>query len=196
MITPPDLTDSDNVASGEAPSAAQTPAIIHLPHLPPPESTQPKRRNGRPVSTKPGSQINRRPRVDNPKDRVITFRCTAAEYELFETRSKAAGLAIGPYLRQRETGTEGPRSRRNPSEATKLLAQILGQMGKRGSNLNQAARALNEINLSAQDGEGRDRLADRIEEMMELHRQAIAEHRECVVDIMRALGLRPDADHY
>ena len=90
----------------------------------------------------------------------------------------------------------GPRVHRSPSEATKLWRKILGQMGKRGSNLNQAARALNEINLVSQDGEGRDRLAERIEEMVELHRQAIAEHRECVAAIMRALGLRPDADHY
>jgi hypothetical protein len=69
-------------------------------------------------------------------------------------------------------------------------------MGKRGSNLNQAARALNEINLLAGDGESSDRLAERVEEMTELHRQAIAEHRECVAAILRALGLRPDADRY
>jgi hypothetical protein len=69
-------------------------------------------------------------------------------------------------------------------------------MGKRGSNLNQAARALNEINLAAGDGERRDRLADRIDGMVQLHRQAIAEHRSCVAAIMRALGLRPDADHH
>jgi hypothetical protein len=196
MTTSPDMTDFDEVLSGEAPPAAQTPAIIQLPYQPAPEPPQPRRRNGRPVSTRPGSQVNRRPRVTDPKDRVITFRCTAAEHELFETRAKAGGLAIGPYLRQRETGTAGPRSRRSPSEATKLLAQILGQMGKRGSNLNQAARSLNEINLVSRDGEGRDRLADRIEEMVELHQQAIAEHRECVAAIMKVLGLRPDADHY
>src|SRR4051794_28052853 len=95
------------------------------------------RRNGRAVSTRPGSQVSRRPRVQDPKDRVISFRCTSAEYELFAARSKAAGLAIGPYLRQRETGSPGPRAQRRPSEAAKLLAQILGQIGRRGSNLNQ-----------------------------------------------------------
>jgi hypothetical protein len=35
-----------------------------------------------------------------------------------------------------------------------------------------------------------------IEEMAALHREAIAEHRECLAAVMRALGLRPDADHY
>jgi len=190
------MSAPEHGGSEEAAPAGEAPAIIYLPHLPPPAKPAPARRNGRPVSTKPGSQISRRRRVEDPKSRVITFRCTAPEYEMFEARAKAAGLAIGPYLRQRETGSSGPRSHRNPSEATKLLSQILGQMGKRGSNLNQGARALNQINLVAGDGEGRDRLAERIEDLAELHRRAIAEHRECVAAIMRALGLRPDADHY
>ena len=77
-----------------------------------------------------------------------------------------------------------------------MLAQILGQMGKRGSNLNQAARALNEIAILAAEGEGGDRLGERIGDIVEPLRQAITEHRECTAAIMRALGLRPDADHY
>jgi hypothetical protein len=176
--------------------ASEAPAIIELPYLPPPVEPAPQRRNGRPVSTKRGSQISRRRRVADPKSEVITFRCTAAEYELFEVRATAAGLAIGPYLRQRETGTTGPRAHRNPSAATKLLAQLLGQLGKAGSNLNQGTRALHRIAFVAGDGEGRDRLAELVDDMAVLHRQAIAEHRECVAAIMRALGLRPDADHY
>jgi len=88
----------------------RSPAIIELPYLPPPVEPALQRRNGRPVSTKRGSQISRLRRVADPKSEVITFRCTAAEYELFEVRATAAGLAIGPYLRQRETGTTGPRA--------------------------------------------------------------------------------------
>jgi hypothetical protein len=105
-------------------------------------------------------------------------------------------MSVSDYMHIALWGRPSPRARRVPSEATKLLAQILGQMGKRGSNLNQTARALNEINLAARDGEGGDQLAHRIDEMMALHRQALAEHRECVAAIMWALGLRPDADHY
>ena len=78
----------------------------------------------------------------------------------------------------------------------KLLSQILGQMGKRGSNLNQGIRALHQINIVAGEGETRDRLAELIDELAERHREAIAEHRECVAAILRALGLRPDADNY
>jgi hypothetical protein len=182
-------------SEGAAP-AGEAPAIIYLPHLPPPTEPIPQRRNGRPISTKPGSQISRRRRVADPKDRVITFRCTVAEYELLETRATAMGLAIGPYLRQRETGTTGPRAHRNPGEATKLLSQILAQLGKSGSNLNQGIRAVHQINIVAGEGEKRDRLAELIDDMAERHRQAIAEHRECVAAILRALGLRPDADHY
>jgi hypothetical protein len=185
------------VGPDEAPSVARDPATIELPYQPlAPEEPVPARRNGRPVSTKRGSQINRRPRVADPKSRVITFRCTADEYDLLEARSAAAGLAIGPYLRQRETGSAGPRAHRNPSEATKLLAQILGQLGKSGGNLNQGTRALHQLNIVAGDGEARDRLAGRIDDLAKEHRQAIGEHRECVAAIMRALGLRPDADHY
>lgn len=88
--------------------ASEAPAIIELPYLLPPVEPALQRRNGRPVSTKRGSQISRLRRVADPKSEVITFRCTAAEYELFEVRATAAGLAIGPYLRQRETGTTGP----------------------------------------------------------------------------------------
>jgi hypothetical protein len=181
----------------EAPPSSEAPAVIPLPPPVEPERAERVlRRNGRLVSTKPGSQVSRRRRVKDPKDRVISFRCTDAEYEMFETRATAAGLAIGPYLRLRETGNPGPRAQRKPSEAVKLLAQLVGQMGKRGSNLNQGARALNQINIVAGDGEGRDRLAELIEEMAALHREAITEHRECVAAVMRALGLRPDADHY
>jgi hypothetical protein len=190
-MSAPEFVDID-----EAPPASQAPAIIELPYLPPPTEPVPQRRNGRPISMKRGAQISRRRRVDDPKDRVITFRCTVGEFELFEGRATAAGLAIGPYLRQRETGTTGPRAHRNPSEATKLLAQLLGQLGKAGSNLNQGTRALHQINIAAGDGEGRDRLAELVDDMAALHREAIGEHRECVAAIMRALGLRPDADHY
>lgn len=190
------MSTPEFVEIDEAPPASQAPAIIELPYRPPPVEPAAQRRNGRPISTKPGSQISRRRRVADPKDRVITFRCTVAEYEMFETRATAAGLAIGPYLRQRETGTTGPRAHRNPNEATKLLTQILGQLGKAGSNLNQGTRTLHRINIVAGDGEGRDRLAELVGDMAALHRDAISEHRECVAAIMRSLGLRPDADHY
>jgi hypothetical protein len=192
------MTTPDFIADNEAPAEplARDPNTIELPYLPSPEQPVAVRRNGRLVSTKPGSQVSRRPRVPDPKSRVITFRCTAEEYAVFEARAAAANLAIGPYLRQREMGTPGPRAHRNPSEATKLLSQLLGQLGKSGSNLNQATRALHQINIAAGEGEGRDRLAEQIEDLAERHREAIAEHRECVAAILRALGLRPDADHY
>ena len=72
----------------------------------------------------------------------------------------------------------------------------LAQMGKRGSLLNQGIRAFHQINIVAGEGETRDRLAELIDDLAEQHRAAIAEHRECVAAILRALGLRPDADNY
>jgi hypothetical protein len=191
MITPPDLTAADHVSSGEAAPASQTPAVIELPYLPPAiESDATTSRKGR-----RGRHHGPRPAVD-PRSAWLTTRTTPEFLAKVRADAKAAGMPLSDYMHLALSGRSSPRARRIPSETTKILAQIVGQMGKRGSNLNQAARALNEINLASQDGEGRDGLADRIEEMMELHRQAIAEHRECVAEIMRALGLRPDADHY
>ena len=186
MTTPPDIPASEEVLHGEAPPAARTPAVIELPYLPPPAPATPQKR---------GRHFGPRP-VANPRSARLDIRCTPAVRAKAEAAAKAQGISVAGYVESLIDDHPGPRVHRSPSEATKLLAQILGQMGKRGSNLNQAARSLNEINLVSQDGEGRDRLANLIEDMMELHRQAIAEHRECVAAIMRALGLRPDADHY
>jgi len=101
-------------------------------------------------------------------------------------------LSLADYLHTRLGGSPGPRARRMPSDTTKVLARLAAQMGRPGSNLNQGARALNRIAIAAEEVTQRDRLANTIEDMAELHRQAIAEHRECLAAVMRALGMRPD----
>jgi hypothetical protein len=148
---------------------------------------EPRARRGRHFGPRP---------VDDPRSARLDIRCTPAVRAKAEAAAQAAGISVAGYMAVLINGQPGPRTHRNPSEATKLLAQLRGEMGKRGSNLNQGARALNEIAIAAGEGEGRDRLAERIEDMVELYRQAIAEHRECTAAIMRALGLRPDAGHY
>lgn len=167
----------------EPPSASQAPAIIHLPYLPPP--SEHKRR---------GQHYGPRP-VEDPRSAWLTTRTTPEFLAKVRADAKAADLPVSDYIHVALGGMPSPRARRNPSEATKVLAQLLGQMGKRGNNLNQGARALNQIAIAAGEGAGQDRLAELIEEMADLHRQAIAEHRECVTAILRAMGLRPDADH-
>jgi hypothetical protein len=177
------MTAPEIVGFDEAPSASQAP-------LPPPAEPSVAGR-----TTRRGRHFGPRP-VDDPRSTWLTTRTTPEFLTKVRADAKAAGLPLSDYMHVALGGSPSPRARRTPSEATKMLAQLRGEMGKRGSNLNQGARALNEIGILAGEGAGRDRLAELIEGMAELHRQAIAEHRECTAAIMRALGLRPDADHY
>jgi hypothetical protein len=186
MISPPDSSASKSALPAEVSPASSTPAIIEMPGAPLSEPPKAQRR---------GRHFGPRP-VADPRSARLDMRCTRAVRAKAETAAKAQGISVAGYVASLIDDRPAPRVHRNPSETMKLLAQILGQMGKRGSNLNQAARALNEISRASGDGERRDRLADRIEETAQLHRQAVAEHRACVAAIMRALGLRPDADHH
>jgi hypothetical protein len=185
------MTAPEPAGSDETPPASQAPSIIYLPHVPPPAARAPAGRG-----TRRGRHFGPRPVADPLDAWLPPTRCTKAQRRQADTEAATAGMSLNGYVRLKMFGNAGPRVHRNPSEAMKLLAQLRGEMGRRGSNLNQGARALNEIAILAGDGEGSDRLVERIDDMTELHRQAIAEHRECVAAIMRALGLRPDADHY
>lgn len=168
------------------------PATIRLPHLPPPADHVPEQRKS---ETRRGRHFGPRPVID-PRIARLDLRCTPAVRAKAEAAAKSAGISVAGYVASLIEGQPGPRTHRSPSEATKLLSQILGQMGKRGSNLNQGIRALHQINIVAGEGETRDRLGELIDDLAERHREAIAEHRECVAAILRALGLRPDADNY
>jgi Mobilization protein NikA len=191
-MSAPEFVDFDDDAPEQSP--ARDPNTIELPHLPPPAGyAQPPRKKG---ETRRGRHFGPRP-VDDPLDAWLPpTRCTQAQRAQADAEAKDAGMSLNGYVRWRMFGTAGPRTHRNPTEATKLLSQILGQLGKSGGNLNQGIRALHQLNIVAGEGEGRDRLAELIEDMAEQHEQAIAEHRECVAAILRALGLRPNADHY
>jgi hypothetical protein len=186
MTLPPDNPAANDTLHDEASPVGSAPAIIEMPDL---TLSSPARAQRR------GRHFGPRPVVD-PRSARLDMRCTPAVRAKAQTAAKAQGISVAGYVASLIDVRPAPRVHRSPDEATKLLAQILGQMGKRGSNLNQTARALNEINSAAENGERRDRLAEQIEGIAQLHRQAVAEHRACVAAIMRALGLRPDADHH
>lgn len=78
-----------------------------------------------------------RPRVENPKDRRLNLRCTAAQFTDLDAAASRAGLSIGAFLRAKAFGTPGPRAARRPSVELAELARLLGQIGKLGSNVNQ-----------------------------------------------------------
>ncbi len=86
-----------------------------------------------------------RKRVAEAKDRFITVRCTASDYEIIAGGSEAAGLSIGGFLRALGTGSPGPRAVRRPTVDRVMLAQLLGEIGKLGSNVNQITKLANTV---------------------------------------------------
>jgi hypothetical protein len=173
----------------EAPPATEAPEIIELP---PPA---PLRRNGRAVSTKPGSQISRRRKVEDPRSERIDLRVTPRQRAGIKAAAADAGLSMAAFICERTLGGTAPRAQRRASEAMKALAQTRGEMSRRGGNLNQCAKNLNIIGRLAGEGTGDGRLHEMVAEMLELYRAAIAENRATCALIDRALGLRPADDH-
>lgn len=91
-----------------------------------------------PVARKARSGSETRQRPARP-----AMRCSAAELAQLEQRAERAGMTVGAYMRHQCLGEAGPRAVRRPPVERKALAQLLGQLGKCGSNVNQIARALN-----------------------------------------------------
>ncbi len=84
-----------------------------------------------------------RPRVVDAKTSSISVRCTATERTTIDETAAQAGLSVGAYLRALALGKPGPRARRRPPIEREKLAQLLGHLGKIGSNINQLAHAYN-----------------------------------------------------
>lgn len=127
-----------------------------------------------------GRHFGPRP-VEDPLDAWLPpTRCTKAQREQADADATQAGMSLNGFVRRRMFGTAGPRVHRKPGEATKLLAQILAQLGWRGSNLNQIAHRFNMLDIPPPAELG----------------AAIAEHRACVATIMRALEQNPDGSDY
>ena len=74
----------------------------------------------------------------------VKTRLTPGELAELTAMADRAGMTTGAFLRAAAFGSPGVRSqRRLPVDAT-LLRQVLGHLGRIGSNLNQIARRLNE----------------------------------------------------
>ena len=74
---------------------------------------------------------------------MLPTRWTPAEHEQLSQRARRAGLSRAAFIRLKTLGDEGPRSQKRPSKERRDLAQLLGELGKIGSNINQIARHLN-----------------------------------------------------
>jgi hypothetical protein len=105
---------------------------------------------------------------------IVTFRATAGEREELILAADRAGLSVGSYVRGRALVQPTTRAVRRPTVERAALSQILAQLGKAGSNLNQIARALNA---------GGDERADLA--------AAIDEFRAACAAVLQAMGKRP-----
>ena len=77
------------------------------------------------------------------KTRAVTSRYDAQEYAELEEAASRAGLTRASYQRIQSLSEPKTRSTRRAPIERELLARVLGQLGKIGSNLNQIAHAAN-----------------------------------------------------
>jgi Mobilization protein NikA len=175
----------------EPPPASEAPAMIHLPPLAPPTGRETGTALGEAIKPRKGRHFGPRP-VADPRSARFEMRCTPALLEKARAQAKAAGISVAGYVEGLIDGAAGPRVHRNVTELEKRVAQLRAEMGKSGSNLNQTAKAHNEIRtIAALDGLSAARLAQ-LDEQGALLRQAIADHREACAAIMVFFGMRPD----
>jgi hypothetical protein len=73
----------------------------------------------------------------------IGFRATDGERAAAKVAADRAGLTVSAYARAQMLAEPVMRATRRPSADMAALAQVLAQLGKCGSNLNQIARVLN-----------------------------------------------------
>ena len=187
------MTDAPEHIADPAP-ASEARADIHLP--PPADPAPAERPKRQRRDGEAGRHFGPHP-VDDPRTARFDVRCTPTFRARIVAAAKAAGLSLSAFVCARLGDTPGPRAHRNPTELIRAIVQLAAQMAKRGGLLNQGIHALHVIKLEAPEATSRDRLADLLEEAMELFRPAIADHREACAANLRALGLRPgDADSY
>jgi hypothetical protein len=130
-----------------------------------------------PAPRRRGRHYGARP-VRDPRSFRLDLRVTPAQNEAMRDAAQKAGLSLTAFICQQALGAPVSRMRRNPSPDTVLLAKVLAQMGKAGSNLNQIAHRMNEY-----DFEGIPELLV----MQAEHAEALAQHREVCEAILAAL---------
>lgn len=77
------------------------------------------------------------------RQKQIKIRCTADEFNAAAAKAAESGYTVAAYARAAILGDAGPRAQRRLSVDAQLLRQVLAQLGKYGSNLNQIAYVLN-----------------------------------------------------
>jgi hypothetical protein len=88
---------------------------------------------GRPSKARRGSEKRK-------KTRLVTSRYDAEEFAELEEAASRSGFTLASYQRIQSLSKPKTRSTRRAPIERELLAKVLGQLGKIGSNLNQIAR--------------------------------------------------------
>lgn len=86
---------------------------------------------------------SRRGSETRKKSLLVTSRYDEAEFAELDEAASRAGLSRASYQRVQSLAKPKTRSTRRAPIERELLAKVLGQLGKIGSNLNQLARAAN-----------------------------------------------------
>lgn len=76
----------------------------------------------------------------NPR---FVIRLSTEDKERYKSRCQEAGLSQSDYFRLKCLEAKPLRKRRSPNVNSQMLYQVLGQLGKVGSNINQIAKQYN-----------------------------------------------------
>ena len=88
------------------------------------------------------SRPERRKSEKRQRTEAVYARLSPAEKAVFLARADRAGMAAAAFLRAAAIGDAGPRAQKRVPADAQALRQILGHIGKTGSNLNQISRYL------------------------------------------------------
>lgn len=93
-----------------------------------------------PASTRKGKRSGSETRA---RGGIIGVRVSVAERDELEAAADRAGLTLGSYIRERVLSAPQTRAVRRPPIEKKLLAQLLGQLGRVGGNIHQIVKHMN-----------------------------------------------------
>ncbi|TXI24140.1 MAG: plasmid mobilization relaxosome protein MobC [Nitrosomonas sp.] len=121
-----------------------------------------------------GSSVKKRSET-RQKTLMVGLRATPAEYAELKQLAEREGLSVASYIRSRALAAPTTRARRRPPIEAQLLGNLLAQLGKIGSNLNQIARGINQGELVTQGD----------------IQAALGEHRQILASVIGMLGKQP-----
>lgn len=77
------------------------------------------------------------------RQHTVTIRLDDREYAILQETADRTGYSKSYLFRRALLSTPPPRARPRPSVQTKMLARVLAELGKIGSNINQLAKYAN-----------------------------------------------------